>query len=227
MQLVSIIIPALNEANNIENTLANIEKMVQQGHECIVVDGGSTDDTLSICSQYNVTCLKSEKGRAVQMNYGAAHAKNNILVFLHADTLLPYNAIAIINKCISAKHSKYLWGRFNVKFTGQRFILRIIEFFMNLRSCITGIATGDQVVFIEKELFEKVNGFKQIPLMEDIEISKALKKYSRPICIKNKVITSSRRWELNGYWKTITLMWKIRLLYFFGVPADKLVKMYY
>ncbi len=224
MLSISIIIPTFNEAGNISMTLDNISKFVEQGHECIVVDGGSSDATASICSAYQVTFLHSEKGRATQLNYGASHASNAVLVFLHADSLLPDCTVMEINKQLDNKTS---WGRFNVKFTGKHFILGVIAALMNIRSCLTGIATGDQAMFVFKDIFESVHGFPEIPLMEDIALSKALKQYSAPACIKQAVITSSRRWETNGYIKTILLMWKIRLLYFFGVPADKLAKMYH
>ena len=224
MLSVSIIIPTFNEANNIAMTLDNVSSLVEQGHECIVVDGGSSDETASICSAYPVTFLHSDKGRATQLNYGASHASNTVLVFLHADSLLPACAVMEINKRLGNKTS---WGRFNVKFTGKHFLLKVIAALMNVRSCITGIATGDQAMFVFKDIFESVHGFPEISLMEDIALSKTLKQYSTPACIKQAVITSSRRWETNGYIKTILLMWKIRLLYFFGVPADKLAKMYH
>lgn len=199
--------------------------LIKEGHEIIIVDGGSSDKTISICKNYTDNIFVATKGRSYQMNYGAAKASNGILIFLHADTILPENPTRLITNSFCA--SKKEWGHFKVRLSGDKLILRIIEFFMNSRSCITGIVTGDQTIFIRKTLFDRINGFKNIPLMEDIEISKSLKKHSKPICIKSSVITSSRRWETNGYLKTIVLMWKLRLLYFFGVSADKLVKRYY
>lgn len=199
--------------------------LTQQGHELIIVDGGSNDDTVSISKNFTDNVFETDKGRAHQMNFGASKASHDTLVFLHADTILPSDAVDKITNALS--HTSNKWGHFKVKLTGESFILRVIEFLMNTRSCATGIVTGDQTIFIRKTLFNIINGYKNIPLMEDIEISKSLKKYSKPICMNSFVISSSRRWEENGYLKTIVLMWKLRLLYFFGVPAKKLVKHYY
>ena len=225
MQTISIIIPTFNESHSIKNTLNSLMPLVQEGHELIIVDGGSNDDTVSICKHYTDNVFIAPKGRSSQMNSGAKKASKDTLVFLHADTILPTHAGSLITNALSQSNNK--WGHFQVRFNGSRPILRVIEFLMNTRSCITGIVTGDQTIFIRKTLFEKINGYRDIPLMEDIEISKSLKKYSKPICMKTSVLTSSRRWETNGYIKTIVLMWKLRLFYFFGVPADKLVKLYY
>lgn len=225
MQYLSIIIPVFNESLTIKSTLINLIPLIKEGHELIIIDGGSDDDTVDICNHYTTNVFVSNKGRAAQMNCGAAKASNDMLVFLHADTILPENSAYLITNSFCTSNKE--WGHFKARLNGDKFILRIIEFFMNSRSCITGIVTGDQAIFIRKTLFDRINGFKNIPLMEDIEISKSLKKYSKPICIKSSVITSSRRWETNGYLKTIVLMWKLRLLYFFGVPANKLVKLYY
>ncbi|MDH5571538.1 MAG: glycosyl transferase, partial [Gammaproteobacteria bacterium] len=127
----------------------------------------------------------------------------------------------------SLSFSKYVWGRFNIKLSGRNFAFRVIELLMNKRSCLTGIATGDQAIFIEKNMFLEIKGFPEIPLMEDIEICKKLKQYSKPACIKDRVISSSRRWEENGILRTVLLMWSIRLAWFFGVSAERLKKIYY
>ncbi len=223
MPKLSIIIPTLNEAASIKNTLSELYTLKDNGHEIIIVDGGSTDQTLSICKQYTDKVFNSGKGRAKQMNLGAKHASNDILVFLHADTLLPEQARQLICTALSNKQ----WGYFSIKLSGSHVVLRLIEFFMNIRSCLSGIATGDQAIFVYRESFNSINGFKEIPLMEDIEISKSLKKISRPACVPVPVISSSRRWETQGYIRTILLMWRLRLLYFFGTPASQLVKQYY
>lgn len=199
--------------------------LVTEGHEIIIVDGGSEDDSVSICKDYTDNVYVTNKGRATQMNFGAKQAANDILVFLHADTTLPDNAATLITQALT--NCKKNWGHFKVRLNGDHFVLRIVEFFMNKRSCLTGIVTGDQTIFIHKYLFESVNGYQNIPLMEDIELSKSLKKYSQPICMQSSVISSSRRWEANGYLNTIILMWKLRLLYFIGIPASQLVKRYY
>lgn len=225
MQQLSIIIPTYNESQSIENTLISLMHLIEAGHEVIIVDGGSEDDTVSICKKYTGNVLLASKGRANQMNCGAQKASKDILVFLHADTILPDNAAYQIINALSLSNSK--WGHFKVKLNGENRLLRIIEFLMNTRSCFTGIVTGDQTMFIRRTLFEIIHGYKNIPLMEDVEISKSLKKYSMPICMKSSVISSSRRWETKGYLRTIFLMWKLRLLYFLGVSAKKLVKLYY
>lgn len=220
MSRLSIIIPTLNEAALINKTLS---ALMGKGYEVIIVDGGSTDQTLSICKQYTDKILSGDKGRAQQMNLGAKHASNEILVFLHADTFLPSNAEQFIDQAL--KHKR--WGRFNIRLKGNHILLRWVEFFMNIRSCLTGIATGDQAIFVCRDSFSFINGFRNIPLMEDIELSKSLKKISRPACVRVTVTSSSRRWETQGYIKTILLMWRLRLLYFLGVPASQLVKQYY
>jgi len=225
MLSVSIIIPVLNEEDTIRHTLEQLKKIINDNCEIIIVDGGSNDQTLTIAAQYTNHCYTVEKGRATQMNHGATHANNDVLLFLHADTLLPVNFYNQLNSALQS--SKHQWGRFNIRLSGLSPLLRMIEWFMNVRSRMTSIATGDQAIFVQKSLFKLVGGFKKIPLMEDIELSKSLRKHSKPVCLKTQVVSSSRRWEDNGYLKTITLMWKLRLLYFFGVSADKLVKLYY
>ncbi|HFD32566.1 MAG TPA: glycosyltransferase [Gammaproteobacteria bacterium] len=223
MTHLSIIIPTLNEAATIEYTLKHLAVLIKAGHEVIIVDGGSTDATLSICKKYTQCIVSSEKGRAKQMNVGVEYASNKIIVFLHADTFLPIDANLLIAQALKSKQ----WGFFCIRLSGSHLLLRLIEFFMNIRSRLTGIATGDQVIFMQKDTFKKIGGFREIPLMEDIEISRALKKFSTPACICQHVISSSRRWETQGFISTIFLMWKLRLFYFFGVPASQLVKKYY
>ena len=219
---VSIIIPVLNEENSIRATLERLQLFRQQGNEVIVVDAGSKDQTVDIASGLVDQTLSSAKGRARQMNLGAANAQHEILWFLHADTLVPENAIKKIEYGLETN----AWGRFNVKLSGSRWIFRIIERMMNLRSCMTGIATGDQGIFVKQALFSGIKGYPEIPLMEDIALSKELKRLSRPACVKDQLVTSSRRWEENGIMKTVLLMWKLRFLYFIGISADTLARQY-
>ncbi len=219
---VSIIIPVLNEESSIKDLLHQLQTYRQQGHEVIVVDGGSNDNTCSISKPLSDKVIISESGRALQMNNGAAHSENDILWFLHADTLISDKAIEKIQQVLN----KNDWGRFNVKLSGSNILFRVIEKMMNVRSCLTGIATGDQGIFVKKHVFNAVNGYPNIPLMEDIEISKKLKLISRPICIKEILTTSSRRWEEKGILSTVLLMWKFRLLYWLGVSADRLSAQY-
>ena len=220
--LISIIIPVLNEENSIKELLQQLQTYRKQGHEVIVVDGGSTDKTISISELLSDKVITSEPGRATQMNNGASQAKFDGLWFLHADTLVPENVIECIQQALMAQQ----WGRFNIKLSGSNMLFRIIERMMNFRSCITGIATGDQGIFVKRKIFESVSGYSNIPLMEDVNLSKKLKKLSKPVCLKKQLITSSRRWEKNGILSTIILMWYLRFLYWLGVSTDKLASQY-
>jgi len=220
--LVSIIIPVLNEEGSIKSLLQQLQVYRQQGHEVVVVDGGSTDKTVSISELLSDKVISSEAGRAVQMNNGAKQAKFDILWFLHADTLISDKTIEKIQQALNEND----WGRFNVKLSGSHILFRLIEKMMNIRSCLTGIATGDQGIFVKKHVFNTVNGYPNIPLMEDIEISKKLKLISRPVFIKKILTTSSRRWEEKGILSTVLLMWRLRFLYWVGVSANKLAAQY-
>ena len=197
--------------------------LIKEGHELIIVDGGSVDNTLVIAYEITDKVVVSKAGRALQMNSGADIASGEVLLFLHADTLLPDNALQTI---IDLFQKKNYWGRFNVRLSSNKNIYRLIERLMNLRSCLTSIATGDQAIFIERNLFDRVGRFPEIALMEDVAISKQLKKIVKPVCLKQKVITSSRRWETKGVVSTVLLMWKLRLYYFFGMSPDKLKQLY-
>ena len=221
---LSIIIPVFNEAENIANTLEQLQTYRQQGHEVIVVDGGSRDNTIDCVQDMADKLLISKPGRAMQMNNGAEQAQGDVLVFLHADTQLPDSVDSLIIAVINAGHQ---WGRFNVRLSGPHFLFRIIENMMNWRSCLTGIATGDQVIFVRREAFNQVGAYPEIKLMEDISLSKKLKAVGKPACIKQCVTTSSRKWESKGIVKTVLLMWRLRLQYFLGTSADKLHSQYY
>jgi len=219
---ISIIIPALNEEDSIKPLLQQLQKIREQGHEVIVVDGGSADKTVSLSELLADKVIASSAGRAIQMNKGASGSKNDILWFLHADSLIPEDAIKHIQQALNNKP----WGRFNIHLSGKNIVFRIIGSMMNLRSCLTGMVTGDQGIFIDKLLFNKTGGFPNIPLMEDIAMSKNLNKISRPACVKVKLITSGRRWEKNGILSTVFLMWKLRFLFWIGVSADKIALQY-
>ncbi|MDH5473284.1 MAG: TIGR04283 family arsenosugar biosynthesis glycosyltransferase [Gammaproteobacteria bacterium] len=221
---ISIIIPCFNEEKSILDTLMPLQSMREHGHEVIISDGGSTDNTCQLALPYVDVLVSSPKGRAQQMNTGALQANGDVFWFLHADTVAPENADQYINHVI--KYNHHIWGRFNVHLSGNRFQFRIIELLMNLRSCLTGIATGDQGIFVLRTYFKELNGYKTIPLMEDIEISMRLKRIRKPACIKHKIITSSRRWEKHGIARTIFLMWKLRLAFYFGVSVEKLASQY-
>ncbi len=220
---LSIIIPTLNEADQIEQHLSKLQVLRQCGHEVIVVDGGSIDNTVSLVSPLCDQVCQSVQSRSIQMNCGAEVAMGKCFVFLHADTVLPDNILDFFS---SINNIEGKWGRFDIRLSGGNWLFRIIESCMNTRSGFTGIVTGDQVMFIGKELFSRVGGYPEIALMEDIAISSLLINFSKPIRIREKVISSSRRWENNGIVKTIMKMWVLRLLYFFHYDTNKLAKLY-
>ncbi|PCI06590.1 MAG: glycosyl transferase [Gammaproteobacteria bacterium] len=225
---ISIVIPVLNEENHLSIILGSLQKYRDSGHQVIVADGGSSDNSVKLASVGADDVVVSLAGRAMQMNSSAAIATGDVLLFLHCDTVLPHDAIELITKqCLSSKSTNIdFWGRFDVRLSSRRKIYRVIEKLMNLRSRYTAVATGDQAIFIERDLFKRIGGFPEIALMEDVAISKILKQLAEPFCINKKVITSSRRWETHGVIKTVLLMWKLRLLYLFGVSPDKLARLY-
>ncbi len=221
---LSIIVPVLNEAAHLPVILSQLLGYQQRACEVLLVDGGSQDDTVAIARSAGFKVLIAERGRAAQMNVGAQAAKGEILLFLHADTQLPDLADQIIFKALEDDLRQ--WGRFNVRITGTARLLKVIAMMMNIRSAWTGIATGDQAIFVRRQVFQMIGGFPQQALMEDIEFSKRIKNKSRPICLYDKVTTSGRRWEAKGVWSTIFLMWGLRSAYFFGADPAKLAKRY-
>ncbi len=219
---VSIIIPALNEAQSLGLILPRL--VAQKGvDEVIVVDGGSNDDTEDLVSAVGAKYLATDRGRALQMNAGAAAASGDILLFLHADTQLPDNALILIDKAMG---DGALWGRFDLRLSGHHWLLRIVERMINWRSCLSGIATGDQAIFLRREQFAAMGGYLEIPLMEDVDLSKRLRRLKWPVCIHQPLVTSSRRWEHHGILRTILLMWRIRLAYFLGSTPQALAEQY-
>ncbi len=188
-------------------------------------DSGSHDGTTDLAEPLVDLIVSSPKGRAIQMNHGAKAASGEALWFLHADTLIPANAHTNLMASLTA--GKHVWGRFNVRLSGSRRIFRIIESMINLRSRISGIATGDQGIFIMAQTFHKIGGFDQIPLMEDIALSKKLKQLSQPMCMREQLTTSSRRWEQQGVFTTIILMWGLRLAYYLGASPQTLANRYH
>ena len=218
----SIIIPTLNEEKTIEDCLSALQPL-RDDCEIIIVDGDSTDNTRIVAAQLADKVIISALGRAKQMNSGARQATGDVLIFLHADTCLPENALALIQQEISCAR---LWGRFDIQLSGKHVMLKVVARMMNWRSRLTGIATGDQVIFVTRLAFEKAGQYPEIDLMEDIALCKALKKISPPICLQAKVISSGRRWESNGIYKTILLMWSLRLRYFFGADPQALAFLY-
>ena len=221
---ISIVMPVLDEAATIHDKLAVLAPFRAAGAEVIVVDGGSADETATLAAQGADRVLSTPRGRAAQMNAGAAAARGDILLFLHADTVLPENAVTLVQDGLAQAGMR--WGRFDVTIEGASRLLPVIAAMMNLRSRLTGIATGDQAMFVRRDAFQSVGRFPEIQLMEDIALSRALKKVSRPVCLRAKVRTSGRRWDKNGSLRTILLMWRLRLAYFLGADPARLALRY-
>lgn len=224
---LTVIMPVLNEAAGMAAALAALAPLANNGAQVIVVDGGSTDATVAIAlaSQSPViTVVHSDPGRAVQMNAGAAHATGKVLLFLHADTVLPAHADALIKQALAS--GTHVWGRFDVQIVGRSAWLPVIAVLMNWRSRLTGIATGDQAMFITQLAYATLKGFAAQPLMEDIDMSRRLLKLSRPACLPQKVVTSGRRWDTHGARFTIVLMWRLRFAYWRGAAPEKLAQLY-
>ncbi len=223
MQTLSIILPVLNEADGIARALAPLQSLRAEGVEVIVVDGGSTDETTErACGQCDIL-IAAARGRASQMNAGAKGARGDVLLFLHADSRLPEGAPAAVRAAIARGA---LWGRFDVRIAGHHPMLKVIAFMMNLRSRLTGIATGDQAIFLTREAFSRVGGFPDQALMEDIALSRTLKTRRRPACLRPRVTTSGRRWETHGVFRTVWLMWRLRAAYALGATPDALARRY-
>jgi rSAM/selenodomain-associated transferase 2 len=220
---LSIIIPVIDEAAGIEACLVPLRSMRARGVEVVVVDGGSRDATRSLAAPLADLVLQSPRGRALQMNAGAKAAHGEVLVFLHADTILPGHADVAIARSVEEGAR---WGRFDVSIAGSDPLLAVVAAMMNARSRITGIATGDQAIFVRREDFIAAGCFREIPLMEDVALSKRLKRISRPACLRERVVTSGRRWERRGTLRTIVLMWRLRLAYALGADPGRLARRY-
>jgi rSAM/selenodomain-associated transferase 2 len=218
-QRLSVVVPALNEAAGIRAALEALAPLRARGHEVVVVDGGSSDGTAQLAHGLCDRLLTAARGRAVQMNAGALAARGDAFLFLHADTRLPPNA----DEAILSSLKTHLWGRFDVSIEGRHPLLKLVAWAMNLRSRLTGIATGDQAIFVRREAF---GGFPEIALMEDVAFCKAMKRRGPPACLRGRVLTSPRRWESRGVLRTIVLMWRLRLLYFLGAPPERLARLY-
>lgn len=221
---LSIVVPVLNEAAMIAEALEALAPARARGAELIVVDGGSRDDTVERARPLADRVVSAPRGRGSQMNAGAASARGDVLLFLHADTRLPHDADCGMLDGLAASHRA--WGRFDVTIEGQHPLLRGIALMMNLRSRLTGIATGDQAMFMTRKAFEQAGGFPDIALMEDIVMSKRLKRFGRPLCLSERVTTSGRRWEQRGVVRTIVLMWRLRLAFFLGAEPAALARRY-
>ncbi len=224
MKRLSIIVPTLDEASGIAAVLMPLAAMRARGAEVVVVDGGSSDGTREIAAPLADKVIASRRGRAAQMNAGARAAAGDVLLFLHADCVLPGSADLAVLQGLAGGSRR--WGRFDVRIASRSRLLGLVGFMMNWRSRLTGIATGDQAIFVTREAFDAVGGFPDQPLMEDIALSRALKRVSPPLCLRGPVATSARRWEQGGAWRTIALMWRLRLAYFFGADPAALAQAY-
>jgi rSAM/selenodomain-associated transferase 2 len=214
----------LNEAACIRACLERLQPLRAHGAEIVVADGGSVDATRELAEPLADRVVESPRGRALQMNAGARASRGDVLLFLHADTLLPEGALAAI--LAGLEHGGAAWGRFDVTITGNNPMLKVVAYFMNARSRLTGIATGDQAIFARRAAFERCGGFPAIPLMEDVAICKALKRVGPPLCLRERVATSGRRWEERGTLRTIVLMWRLRLAYALGADPRNLARRY-
>ncbi|MFI4971912.1 MAG: TIGR04283 family arsenosugar biosynthesis glycosyltransferase [Hyphomicrobiales bacterium] len=220
---LSIVIPVLDEAAEIETALSALVPYRQRGVEVIVADGGSSDSTAERARVLADRVIAAPRGRSLQMNAGAAAAQGDVLLFLHADTQLPENADGLVLDGLARSGSA--WGRFDVRFDGGG-LLRVVAAMMNLRSRLTGIATGDQALFVTRAAFERVGGFPAIALMEDVALSVRLKRFGRPCALRARVTTSARRWRKHGTMRTVLLMWRLRLRFFLGADPAKLARAY-
>jgi rSAM/selenodomain-associated transferase 2 len=220
---LSIIIPVLNEADGLESLLASLQAWRGDGCELIFADGGSRDGSREAASGLCDGLVEAPRGRASQMNAGARVAHGDALLFLHADTRLPADAPDLVR---AALEGGALWGRFDVRIVGRSRWLPMVSRMVNWRSRWTGVATGDQAIFIRRDVFERCGGFADMPLMEDVELSKRLRRLAPPACLQGPALTSGRRWDKHGAWRTILLMWRLRAEYFFGADPRRLALKY-
>jgi rSAM/selenodomain-associated transferase 2 len=219
---ISVIVPVLDEAKSISATLTALLALAP--HQIIIVDGGSTDRTREIAGRFPIKLIASERGRAHQMNRGAEGASGEVLLFLHADTQLPPTAFADIDAAL--RDPRYVGGRFDVELEGKHWLLPVIGRMISYRSRLSKVSTGDQALFVRRGIFRRMGGFQEIALMEDIAFCRALKRQGAVACLRSRVISSARRWDADGVWRTILRMWVLKLLYFAGVPPARL-KQYY
>jgi rSAM/selenodomain-associated transferase 2 len=221
---LAIIVPALDEAARIADALTALAPLRARGARVIVVDGGSRDATAALAAPLADAVIAAPRGRARQMNAGAAQARDaDVLLFLHADTALPVDADGAIAAALAGGAR---WGRFDVTIAGRSPWLALIGAAMNLRSRVTGIATGDQAIFVERTLFDALGGYAELPLMEDIDFSRRARAVERPAALRARVVTSGRRWDERGVWRTVWQMWALRWRYARGADPLTLAREY-
>jgi rSAM/selenodomain-associated transferase 2 len=222
MRRLTIVVPVLDEAAIITAALQALAPLRARGAEVIVVDSGSGDGTPALAASLADRVIAASQGRGAPMNAGAAFGSGDALLFLHADTVLPDNADGLIAAALDQR----AWGRFDLRIAGRHPFLAVVARMINWRSRLTGIATGDQAIFVTRTAFEAVGGFPDLPLMEDIALSQRLKRLCRPYCIGTPAVTSGRRWEYHGVLRTVFLMWRLRLAYYLGVAPTHLAAQY-
>ncbi len=220
---VSVVMPVRNEAETIRQVL-QVPALRDDAVEVIVVDGGSTDGTADLAGGLAHRVLAALPGRARQMNAGLGVATGDIVLFLHADTVLPPTALNDIRQI--AQSDAVVWGRFDVDIAGRSLLLPVVAAFMNARSRLSGVATGDQAMFVRRDVLERIGGVPDIAIMEDVALSKVLRRISAPLCLRTRVRTSGRRWDANGAVRTIATMWLMRLFYVAGMSPDRLARIY-
>jgi rSAM/selenodomain-associated transferase 2 len=219
---IAVVMPVLNEEKNLAASVRAVQRLVPD--ELVVVDGGSTDRTRQICADLNVHCVGAPRGRAAQMNVGAARTTGEVLLFLHADTRLPDSAFDDIRAAFI--DASCVGGRFDVRLDSDRAMHKIIGAMISLRSRLSKVGTGDQAIFIRRAVFARLGGFPEIPLMEDIALSRAMKRAGKVACLRSRVVTSARRWKIEGSWRTIFKMWILKSLYLLGVSPAHLKRFY-
>jgi rSAM/selenodomain-associated transferase 2 len=219
---ISVIVPAFNEEKSIAATLMELQCLKPE--EIIIVDGGSSDRTREICQRFGVELYLSRRGRARQMNFGAQRAAGEVLLFLHADTRLPPSAFEDIRAALQDR--RVLGGRFDLQLDSPRPLLKLIGFMISLRSRLSKVGTGDQAIFVRREVFAELGGYPDIPLMEDVAFSRALKRRGAVACLHSRVVSSARRWEMDGIWRTVVKMWTLKTLYLLGISPIRLKRYY-
>ena len=226
MGRLTIVIPVLNEAAIIVAALAALAPLQARGAEVIVVDGGSSDGTIALARPLADRVIAGSRNRGAALNAGAELGSGDVLLFLHADTTLPDDADRLMVGAVLTRTPDRCWGRFDLRIAGRHPLLALVARMINWRSRLTGIATGDQAMFVTRDAFWAAGGFPDLPLMEDIALSRKLKRLCRPFCIATPAVTSGRRWDYHGVFRTILLMWRLRLAYYLGAEPDRLALAY-
>ncbi len=224
---LAVVMPVLNEAAGLGAALQALAPLMGRGVQVVLADGGSSDATLAIAGEAPLSALTvicAPRGRALQMNAGARQAAGELLLFLHADTVLPPDADTLVQRALAS--GTHVWGRFDVRIDGRSRWLPVIAALMNLRSRASGVATGDQALFMTRQAFDAAGGFPAQALMEDIEMSRRLRQLSAPACLRAQVVTSGRRWDTHGVWRTVLLMWRLRFAYWRGASPERLAQRY-